>query len=115
MKLETIASPASRSERGLKLQSGFGWTPGALGAGAAGGFRPVAMGFSSSHRQAEVALDFVREVGHELAVVGRDLEVVPGERLRRGAGDHPAVAGVLRAVARAREAVSHAQRRPAHL
>ena len=41
--------------------------------------------------------------------------MVPGERPGRRAGDDLAVAGVLRAVAGAGEAVGHAQRRAAHL
>ena len=70
-KLETIASPDSRSERGLKLQKGFGWTPGALGASAAGGLGAVAMSaVSSGDRQAEVAADLLGQVDDELAVVG---------------------------------------------
>src|SRR3972149_43537 len=71
MKLETIASPDSRSDCGRKLQKGFGWTLGAEGASVfvAG----VAMFvLPSGHRQAEVARDLAREGDDELSVVEGD-------------------------------------------
>src|SRR5512139_2925585 len=103
MKFETIASPASRSERGRRLQNGFGWTPGAEGSSERS-FESSFIG-SSGQREPEVVRDFLREVDDELAVVEGEREVVPGQRPGRGAGDVGSLAVVLRAVARTEEAV----------
>ena len=61
--------------------------------------------------ESEVTADFVGEIDHELAVVRRDREPEPRERLRRGARNAGAVAAVLGAVARAEKAVREVKRR----
>src|SRR5262249_58915892 len=64
--------------------------------------------FSERDGETEVAADLASEVHDELAVVGGHLEVVPGQGPGRGTGHIAAVARVLRAVARAEEAVGQA-------
>ena len=106
--------PRGRSGAGSS-RTASGGRPGRSGLpGAASWRRWPWWACSSGDRQAEVAADLVRQVDHQLAVVGGDGEVVPGEGLRRRAGDDLAVARVLRAVARADEAVGQraSARRP---
>src|SRR3972149_3431899 len=107
MKLETIASPDSRSDCGRKLQKGFGWTLGAEGASVfvAG----VAILSPSGHRQAEGARDLACEVDAELSIIEGGGEREPGEGLRCRPGDVAPVTGVHRAVAWTEEAMGDAE------
>src|SRR6266545_2671373 len=66
-KFATTASPDSRSERGRRLQSGFGWTPGADAVDGVG-WTCALMG-SSGHRQPEVPADLAGQVHDQLPVV----------------------------------------------
>src|SRR6266508_6660331 len=64
----------------------------------------------SHESQAEVAIHRSGQVRDELPVLGSDREVVPGEWPRSRSRDVRPVAVVLRAVARAEEAMREAQR-----
>src|SRR5262245_23581280 len=107
MKLETMASPASRSDCGRRLHSDSVCVPGASGLLRVKGGSFMA----SSHRQPKVATDFIRQVDHELPIVRRDREPEPGERFRCWARDVGAVAAILRTVAGTEKAVSQLDRR----
>src|SRR5512146_2381402 len=115
MKFETTASPASRSEAGRRLQSRRRCTPGASGFPTSpepggGVSRFVLIGPPSGERQAKVAVHRVREVHDELAVLGSDGELIPGERARGGTRDVAPVPVVLRSVAGAEEPVREPDR-----
>ena len=83
-KFETTASPASRSDCGRKLQSGSGWTPGARRARLVRTMRGSGASLHPTVRR-KSRPTWSRQVHDELAVVGRDRQAEPGERLRRRA------------------------------
>src|SRR5512140_2669263 len=106
-KLETMASPACRSESGRTLQNRRGCTPGDSGLLS---MRASLTAISSGDGQAEGAADRVREIDHQLAVICGHRDRVPVQRPRGRAGDVLAVAGILRAVAGAGEPVGEPER-----
>ena len=107
------ASPASRSERGRKLQKRLGVDArGARGSAACVREGAVRMASPSGDRQAEVAVDLVGQVHDELPVVGaRRTAGTRRAAWARGRTTLRAVARVLRAVAGTEEAVGQPQRR----
>ena len=70
-KFEVMASPASRSDFGRKLQNRTGRTPGAAGASEMKKDFRALTSDSLRHRQAEIAIHRIRQIDDELLVVGR--------------------------------------------